>query len=98
MAAGHGRNMDLASMVKKYLELSGGFERPLHLSRLGLSKPEIEKLFSQWDEDYQISRFMILSRENDGALSAFPEDERVFLVNGFEYSHVRFNQNIQELL
>ena len=90
--------MDLAGVVKKYLELSGGFDRPLHLSRLGLSKPEIEKLFSQWDEDYQISRFMNLSREKDEALSAFPKSERVFLVNRFEYSHVTFNQNIQELL
>ena len=89
--------MDLATLVKKYLELSGGFERPLHLSRLGLSKPEIEKLFSQWDEDYQISRFMVLSREKDETLSSFPGSERVFLVNGFEYSHVTFNQNIQNL-
>ncbi|HLY61527.1 MAG TPA: hypothetical protein VKV95_12340 [Terriglobia bacterium] len=90
--------MDLATLVKKYLELSGGFDRPLHLSRLGLSKPEIEKLFSQWDEDYQISRYMFLSREKDETLSSKSESERVFLVNGFECSHVTFNQNIQTLL
>jgi hypothetical protein len=90
--------MDLATLVKKYLELSGGFDRPLHLSRLGLSRPEIQKLFSQWDEDYQISRYMFLSREKDESLSSYPENERVFLVNGFESSHVTFNQNIQDLL
>lgn len=90
--------MDLATLVKTYLELSGGFDRPLHLSRLGLSRPEIEKLFSQWDEDYQISRYMVLSRGKDELLSSFPENERLFLVNGFECSHITFNQNIQELL
>jgi hypothetical protein len=90
--------MDLPTLVKTYLEQSGGFDRPLHLSRLGLSKPEIEKLFSQWDEDYQISRYMSLLRMGDESLSAYPENERVFLVNGFESSHVTFNQNIQELL
>lgn len=89
--------MDLATLVKKYLELSGGFDRPLHLSCLGLSRPEIENLFSQWDEDYQISRYMLLSREKDESLTSIPESERVFLVNGFECSHVTFNQNIQEL-
>jgi len=90
--------MDLATLVKEYLELSGGFDRPLHLSRLGLSKLETEKLFSQWDEDYQISRYMILSREKEESLSSYSENERTFLVNDFEYSHVSFNQNIQELL
>ncbi|HEV2352282.1 MAG TPA: hypothetical protein VG028_20810 [Terriglobia bacterium] len=90
--------MELATLVKRYLELSGGFDLPLHLSRIGLSRPEIEKLFSQWDEDYQISRYMFLSREKDESLSSFPENERVFLVNAFECSHVTFNQNIQELL
>lgn len=90
--------MDLATLVRKYLELSGGFDHPLHLSCLGLSKPEIEKLFSQWDEDYQISRYMILSREKDENLSSFPEGERVFLVNEFECSHVTFNPQIQNLL
>jgi hypothetical protein len=90
--------MDLPTLVRKYLELAGGFDRPLHLSRFDLSRPEIEKLFSQWDEDYQISRYMFLSLEKDESLSTFSEGERIFLINGFECSHVAFNQNIQNLL
>ena len=90
--------MDLATAVKKYLELAGDFGRPLHLSRFALSKNEIEKIFSEWDEDYQISRFMMLSREGDEALMSFPDNERVYLINGFEYSHVTFHQEIQKLM
>jgi len=90
--------MDLATLVKKYLELTGGFGRPSHLSRFALPKTEIEKIFSQWDEDYQISRYMMLSREQDVALTSFPDHERVYLINGFECSHVTFNQDIQRLM
>jgi hypothetical protein len=90
--------MDLATAVKKYLELAGGFDRPVHLSRFTLPKNEIEKMFSEWDEDYQISRFMMLSREGDETLASFPENERVYLINGFECSHVTFHQDIQKLM
>lgn len=90
--------MDLATLVKKYLESAGGFGRPLHLSHFGLPKPEIERIFSEWDEDYQISRYMMLSQERDEELALFPVHERVFLVNGFECSHVTFNQDIQKLM
>lgn len=90
--------MDLATLMKKYLELTGGFGRPLHLSRFALPKTEIEKIFSEWDEDYQISRYMMLSRERDEALTSFPGDEQVYLINGFECSHVTFNQDIQKLM
>jgi len=90
--------MDLATAVKKYLELAGGFARSLHLSRFALPKNEIEKTFSEWDEDYQISRYMMLSRERDEALTSFPDNERVYLINGFECSHVTFHQDIQKLM
>ena len=90
--------MDLATAVKKYLELAGEFGRSLHLSRFALPKNEIEKMFSEWDEDYQISRYMMLSRESDEALASFPPDERVYLVSGFECSHVTFAEDIQKLL
>jgi hypothetical protein len=90
--------MDLATLVKKYLESAGGFGRPLHLSHFGLPKSEIEKIVSEWDEDYQISRYMMLSRERDDALTSFPGHERVYLINGFECSHVTFHQDIQKLM
>lgn len=90
--------MDLAAVVKKYLELTGGFDQPLHLSRIGLTKPEVERHFSAWDEDYQISRFMMLSRAGDEELSAHPTDERVYRINNYECTHVSFRSGIEQLL
>ncbi len=90
--------MDLTTVVNKYLEIAGGFQRPVHLSQFGLSKPETEKFISALDEDYQISRFMLLSREKDEALVSFPPDARVYLINGYECSHVSFHADIQRLL
>ncbi len=89
--------MDLAAAVKKYLELAGGFDRPLHLSQMGLTKPEVERIFSAWDEDYQISRFMVLSRAGDDELTSFPEDMRAFQINNYEYTHVSFRPGVQQL-
>ena len=87
--------MDLAAVVKKYLELTGGFDLPLHLSRLGLPKPEVERLVSAWDEDYQISRFVLLSRDDNAG--QYPEDSRVFSINGCEYTHVTLRPGIWQL-
>jgi hypothetical protein len=90
--------MDLRTAVRIYLDASGGHDQPLHLSRFGLSKEETERIFSAWDEDYQISRFMLLSRERDEALNEFLPEARVYLINGFEVSHVSFREGIQQLL
>jgi hypothetical protein len=93
----HPRDMDLAWTVKKYLEVSGGFGRAVHLSMFGLSKAETEMAFSALDEDYQISRYMLLSRESNEALSSYPTDSRVYLINQFEVTHVSFQPDIQKL-
>ena len=90
--------MDLAAAVRKYLEVTGGFDRAMHLSEFGLSKAETEEAFSAWDEDYQISRYMLLSRERDKDLTAFPPDARVFLINGFECTHLSFHASSETLL
>ncbi|MBZ5544085.1 MAG: hypothetical protein LAO07_10460 [Acidobacteriia bacterium] len=90
--------MNLAAGVKRYLEVAGGFDRPLHLSQFELPKAEVEKLVSAWDEDYQISRYMLLSREREEELAAFPPDQRVFLINGFECTHLTFHPDIQKLV
>jgi hypothetical protein len=90
--------MDLATLVKKYLQIAGGFGPAVHLSQLGLTKSETEKLISALDEDYQISRYMLLSREMDETLAAFPPGERVYLINDFECSHVTFQEGVQKLL
>jgi hypothetical protein len=90
--------MHLAAAVRKYLEVAGAFGRPVHLSAFGLSKQETERAVSVWDEDYQISRYMLLSREGDEVLESFPPESRVYLINGFEYSHLSFHSDIQMLL
>jgi hypothetical protein len=90
--------MDLAAAVKRYLEVAGGFDRPLHLSQFGLPKAETERLVSAWDEDYQISRYILLLRERDEDLAAFPSEQRVFFINGFECTHLTFHPSIQKLL
>ena len=88
--------MNLAAAVKTYLEHTGGFDLPLHLSRFGLPKPEVERLFSAWDEDYQISRFMLLSREEN--VGQYPEGPEVVSINACEYTHVAFRPGIEEFL
>ena len=90
--------MNLAAGVKHYLEVAGGFGRPVHLSQFGLRKAEIEKLVSAWDEDYQISRYLLLSRQGDIELTTFPPEARVFLINGFECTHLAFHPDIQKLV
>jgi len=90
--------MDLATAVKKCVEVAGGFDRPVHLSRFDHSKGEIERILSGWDEDYQISQYMSLSRERDEELTAYPPGERVYFINGFECSHLSFHPDVQKLL
>jgi hypothetical protein len=90
--------MNLAALVTKYLEASGGFGRPVHLSFLGLPKTETEKIISAFDEDYQVSRYLLLSRESDELLSSLPKEERVYLINGMECSHLSFKPDVRKLL
>jgi hypothetical protein len=90
--------MDLAQVIKKYLEVGGGFGRSVHLSQFGLPPSETEKLIAAFDEDYQISRYMVLSRERDEALMAYPPEARVYLINGYEATHVSLHADVQKIL
>jgi hypothetical protein len=90
--------MDLAQLIKKYTEITGDFGKAVHLSEFGLSKEATEKTISAFDNDYQISRYMVLSRQPDEELVSFPPPARLFSINGFEVSHVSFNPRIQRLL
>ena len=91
-------NTDLAQWVNKYTEICGGFGRPVHLSQFGLSKAATEKIVSAFDDDYQISRYMALSRAPDEELISFASDARVYSINGFEVSHLSFSPRIQKFL
>ncbi len=90
--------MDLADAVATYLRIGGEFGRPVQLSQFVSNKAEIEKAFSAWDEDYQISRYMLLSRAPDEELVSLPPESRLFLINDHEYSHVSFHSDIQRVL
>ncbi len=87
--------MDLKSAVKRYLETAGGFGRPMPLAEFGLSLAETEKIFSAWDEDYHISRYMELSLRKEDSASA---GGRVFTVNGVRCTHIVFRAGIEPLL
>lgn len=89
--------MDLAAFVKKYTELSRGSGGAVHLSEFGLSKAETEKVISAFDDDYQISRYMVLSRERDEALVRYPAAARVYSINGFEATHVTLAPGISKV-
>ena len=90
--------MDLAAFVKKYTELSRGSGAAVHLSEFGLGKLETEKVVSAFDDDYQISRYMVLSRERDEALAGYPSHTRVYSINGFEASHVTLAPGIRKVV
>jgi hypothetical protein len=90
--------MDLAELVRKYTEIAGGFGRAVHLSLFGLSKAETEKVIATFDDDYQISRFIVLSRERDEELVSYAPEVRVYSINGFEVSHVSFSPEIRKVL
>ena len=79
--------MNLATVVHRYLEIAGGFGRPLPLCRLGLGKEELEGTISVFDEDYQISRYMHLSHSSDIVAAC----HELYRINGFEYSQVSFH-------
>jgi len=89
--------MNLAAGVRKYLQIAGDFGVPAPLSRFGLSRDETERIFSAWDEDYQINRYMVLSLEPSEEPTG-PRESEAYLINGFEYSHVIFHADIQKLL
>ncbi len=85
---GGARDMDLNEVTRKYLEISGGYGRPVALADFGLAAGEIERVFSAFDEDYHISRFF-----------HFSADTRTpYHINGFEHTHVAIDAEIQSIL
>jgi hypothetical protein len=81
-------NMGLAEVVGKYLAVAGGYGKSIALSSLGLSKEEIEDVFSTFDEDYHISRFLHF------ACAAGANYD----INGFPQTHVSIDSEVQSIL
>ncbi|MFQ5816531.1 MAG: hypothetical protein ACE5H2_01070 [Terriglobia bacterium] len=90
--------MDLKALVERYRALAGSYGRPLHLSEFGLPKAELERIFSAYDEDYHISRYLKLSRCPDQENQPRAGGERLYTVNAFEYSHVAIEAGIEAIL
>ena len=81
-------NTELKELVEKYLAAAGDYGKPVALGSLGLSKEEVEDVFSDFDEDYHISRFFHFS-------SAAGAN---FQINGFPQTHVAIDPEIQAVL
>jgi hypothetical protein len=80
--------MNLREVVEKYLAAAGSYGNSAALASLGLSREEIERAFSAFDEDYHISRFFHF--RNDSGVS--------FAINGFPQTHVSIDAEIQTIL
>jgi hypothetical protein len=84
----HGLGVRLIDLIERYLAASGGYGKAAALSAFGLSRAETESAFSQFDEDYMISRFFHFSRQSGEA----------FRINGFPQTHVAIDATIQAIL
>ncbi|HUE42634.1 MAG TPA: hypothetical protein VMP12_03670 [Candidatus Sulfotelmatobacter sp.] len=80
--------MTLQQLVAKYQSLAGGFGVATPLSGFGLNKAETEQLFTDYDEDYHISRFFDFT-EADG---------EKFLIDGVPATHLAIDAEIQSTL
>jgi hypothetical protein len=78
----------LSVLIDRYLVGSGGYGKPAALSTFGLSRAEIENAFSQFEEDYMISRFLHFSRQSGES----------YRINGFPQTHVTIDAAIQATL
>lgn len=90
--------MDLRTLVERYRVLAGDYGRSLHLSEFGLPKAELERIISAYDEDYRISRYFKLTRVPDAENRPRTGGERLYTINGFDYSHLAIERGIETLL
>ncbi|HKO04690.1 MAG TPA: hypothetical protein VJW51_08060 [Candidatus Acidoferrales bacterium] len=79
---------ELRQIVDRYLALAGHFGTAVPLASFGLGVEETSRLFSAFDEDYQISRYLKFSREAGAEFS----------INGFPQTHVALDEAIRSLL
>ena len=82
------RMMPLREMVDHYLAAASNFDVPVALSAFQLSRAETEQLFSAYEEDYHISRFLHFTQ-----VSGQP-----FSINGFPATHVSVDKAIETML
>lgn len=90
--------MDLRTLVERYRTLAGDYGCAIHLSEFGLAKEELERILSAYEEDYHISRYFKLSRVPDAENRPREGGERLYTINGFDYSHLAIERGIESLL
>jgi hypothetical protein len=83
--------MSLRDVVARYKALAGEFGIPVALSGFALTREETENLFSAYDEDYHISRFLHFS--DSGGTSA-----EAFVIDGERTTHVAIDAEIATIL
>lgn len=87
-APGTAPSLKLRDLIDRYLAASRGFGKPAPLSAFGLSRAQTETAFSQFDEDYMISRFLHFSKQSGDS----------YRINGFPQTHVSIDSAIQAIL
>ena len=80
--------MPLRQLVDKYLALAGVFGAPVALTSFGLNAPELESLFSAYNEDYHISRFFRFSNSSGPT----------FLIDNERVTHIAIDSEITSIL
>ena len=78
----------LRDVVERYATLAGSFGNPVALSEFRLGAEETRNLFSSFDEDYHISRFLHFSQS---------EGEN-YVVSGEAVTHVAIDPAVYSLL
>ena len=80
--------MPLRQLVEQYLRLARVFGTPVALRSFGLPLPEIEKVFSSYNEDYHISRFFHFSKQ----------DGSVYSIDNEPVTHIAIDSEINSIL
>jgi hypothetical protein len=78
----------LRDLVERYRAAAGGFGVAVPLTTFELGRTATEDVFSSYDEDYHISRFMHFS-ENEGM---------PYQINGELATHVSLDAEIETIL
>jgi hypothetical protein len=84
------RLIPLREVVQRYRSLAGGFGKPVALRAFDLDRQTTERLFSDFDEDYHISRFFHFSLDSAASES--------YAINGFPQSHVWLDAEVETIL
>jgi hypothetical protein len=80
--------INLKELVEIYAALAGEFGRPAALSAFALNTKETENLFSSFDEDYHISRFLHFSQI----------EGQSYTISGEAVTHIAIDPAIYSLL